>query len=379
MIVAETRNKLVIIALAIIALLGLLFAIWFFILNRGSIVITAKAPYQIEITNLKNVSCVEDTCSIDLIPGNYNFVIKKNGYRDETRDIAVPVNGKYEETINLRFIPVVVDVEKQDIFQKKIADNVLRQQLHLADADQVFSDESGAWILFLKRQKENFRQTLYLKNINQTEEPKLITSFIRDLKNPLIVLSPDRGKILIVDQSSNIANIYLVDLKTNTRTNIAEFALVRELKWMPDNQNFLLYARKKNSLEDTIFLCDSDNKSQNTTMPLQLELKTSLANIAVLDKNTLFAATNQDMGEKNNPEKLEGSLVTLGSVPLNVPEDSNQIKGFFSFVQYSLEKQQTRLLKVVPGQLPSAVKLSEDHAKIYFQQGQKTSYVKLSE
>ena len=157
MIAPEIRKKILILGLTGTAIIAAFFALWAMVLNRATIQITAQAPYQLTIQNLKTIPCLSNTCSVVVAPGKYGLSITKNGYQEEIRDIAVSLNGKYEETVNLRFMPVLEEVQKPDLFGKKNVDTSLLNQFGLTNQDQIFSEDDGRFLLYLKRQKENFR------------------------------------------------------------------------------------------------------------------------------------------------------------------------------------------------------------------------------
>ncbi len=350
--IPETSKKKLYLGLLIIGVIfGVLFLIWAFLLNRATIKITAKAPYFITIKNLKTVPCSEDECKSIIAPGEYTIIIQKNGYKDEQRNIKLPLRGVDEEKISLNFIPVLTDgvkIEKSNSKPSPLS----------AQAGKIFYDQTGQYAAFLKRNEGNFLQTLYLQNLDQNNEVQAavpVTSFIRDLNNYVIRISPDRQKIIVIDQQNDNSNLYLVDLKIKSRQNLLKYPVIRDAKWLPNNQDFLFQARAEKSLSEGLFLY-ANNKV------LALNLKTNLNDVAIVDNEKLIAATIQQIPGSSNLSEIEGTGVALGENFDNLILSTGTVKDtkrFIYFVDFSLKTNEAILIKGTPGtKLPDEVKLN---------------------
>jgi len=436
MISLETQKKIWIGILLACIFAGILFILWAVFLNHGTIHITAKSPYQINISGLRTVACQTDDCSTVVAPGDYPITIQKAGYRDETLNITVPRNGEYAQKIDLKYLPVIQELGEQKPFilsqqAESVAQNlsqvtllsvpatpqelknlpqdatwiifgpdgktavvyepqlislysVTRQTLTKLKANLgtlIFYDTSGQYLTYLSPDPQTSRQTLYLQHILQdgtVEDAIPETSFVRNFTKYAISMAPSGKKIAIIDQTDNASNLYIVDLEAKTRTSILEYPVIRDMKWLPGSDNFLFQAREQNSLTESIYLYHWD-----TAQITKLDLQTPLQDIVFLDNGQLMAATTQNIPGSDNTN-LEGQLVTLAEKTATA--EISEIGALptatqnLAFINYSLLSNEARLIKLIPGsQLPQAVRISDDGKTLYYLQGNKVSALHFSE
>lgn len=453
MIPEESKKRFIIGLLLTGLVLGILFLIWAVFLNRATIQIKARAPYFITIQGLKTIPCTTDDCVTVVAPGDYAVTLSKPGYRNEQRQIKLSFHGNYQEEVTFNFVPVLsAQTPRQlfalpatthfDLFNTKTAavdlniqnnpvQNLAQLPASITDltfapdgktaivsqtnrisfydlttdtltplitpaGTQFFYDQAGRYVAYIKRNEGNFLQTLYLqaldeKNNLQTAIP--VTSFIRDLNNYVISISPDHQKIIVVDQESQNSNLYLVDLQSKNRQSLLQYPVIRDVKWLPNGKDFIFQARAENAVDDDLFLYSGD-----TQKVLPLMLKTKLADVAIIDDDHVLAATAQQIPGSNDLTKIEGNPVALGDnlnaldkiqsttqasgagAINNSNNPTSDIQQMLSFVNFSLKNNEAVLLKGQPGgALPDAINSSSDGKTLWILQGDQISSLRLAE
>lgn len=374
----DPKKRLYISALIIAVFVGGIFLLWIVFFNRGTVKVIAKAPYSMTISRVGMIPCENDECAKIVAPGTYSVMIQKQGYKDETREINVPWNGEIKEEVSFQFVPVIGQTEKKLADKPKIDHSIL----NLSAETPIFYNESRNYLAYIKRDPDNFRQTLYMREIDKNKQPQaeqLVTSFVRDLKNYDLSISPNHQKIIALDRTDERSTLYLIDIKAKTRTGLLEYPFVEGIKWFPQiemaemSEDFLFDARDKNSLSNSVYHYHASD--QKVT---KLELKTPLHAIAIMNQDRLIAVTTQEIivDEKDS----EGKIVTLGDTYLASPSD-NAPSARLAFIDYSLLANQGRLIKLVSNDasIPDKVELNEEQNTLYFLQNGKVSQLRFRE
>ena len=367
--------------------MGIGYLVWAVFLNRSTIIINAKAPFTLAISGLRSENCSTDSCSTAVVPGDYNFTIKKTGYKDLTKTITVPFGRAYEETVKLEFIPIITQSTKTkaEIFPPPFQlSKTESEKLGVnTDTQLFFSDApTGAtpkFVTYINRNQTNNRQTLYIAPLRggarqnndatqqtasadlQIGEPQIVTSFLRDLQTPLIAPNMAGDKVAVIDRAPDQATLYMIDQQAKNRAAIASYPAIRNLRWIPASNDFIFQARPQTGAPEALFLYRWDDGK--TT---KLDLNTTLENIAIINKNRILAVTDQSIsGDVTDPATLEGSLVSLNSnTAPTTPATPTHL-----FIDYSLISNEARLITTLTtGDFPTQVSAAADQKSLYFLQ-----------
>ncbi len=384
MIAEDVQRKIWLIGLIGAVILGVLFLIWAVVLNRSSIIMHARAPYSITVQGLKTENCATDECTVVVAPGDYTITLQKTGYKSLTKTVTIPLGSPYSDNILLQFIPVfgTSTLTEKDIFpaDPELGDDALKK-LGITPSTKLFFADDNKTFSYIAR-NNLFRQTLYLAVMDDqgnVGEPQIVTSFLRDLENFVVAVSPKSDKIAVIDQAPGQATLYMIDREAKNRASLLTYSAIRDMRWLPDSDDFIIQAREKNDSPEYVYLYRWDDG--RTT---QLELRTPLDNIAVISKDRLLAVTDQALPEEAKTRSLEGQLVPLGENQSTLevsagilaqggsPEAAASIKPAYSFVDYSLIANQARLIGTLnEDPFPSRIKAADDAKSIYFLQGEK--------
>ncbi len=358
-ITEETKKriwKLIIIAILICGALFMLFA---FFLNKGTLVISAKSPYLVSIDGVKSVTCNQDECRVEVAPGEYPVTVQKEGYRQVELNVSVPIGGEAKEEVTFQLVPkltLIGDEATLKLFTEPSVDTS-----DLPKTPLFFEDN---YVLYLERDPQTRHQTLYVRTIEEGKagEKTLVTSFIRDPKDYLIVPSIEKNnKVALIDSTEDGSVIYMMDLKEKTRKSVLTLPEIKDLKWMPGTEDFIFEGREDGDITSSVYYF-TQGKAQ------KLELKTSLKNVVPAGKDRLIAATVQRTDE--DLTQMEGKLVVLGeneATPSAATLFSVTKSPVLKFIDYSLTSNQGRLLKAAPDlEIPEKGKLSETQKSAYF-------------
>lgn len=393
MIAEDVQRKIWLGGLIGAVILGVLFLLWAVVLNRSSIIMHARAPYSITVQGLKTENCATDECTVVVAPGDYTITLQKTGYKSLTKTVTVPLGSPYSDNILLQFIPVfgTSTLTEEDIFpaDPELGEDALKK-LGITSSTKLFFADDKKTFSYIVRNDLNFRQTLYLAVINdkgEVGEPQIVTSFLRDLGNYVVAISPKSDKIAVIDQAPGQATLYMIDREAKNRASLLTYSAIRDMRWLPDSDDFIFQAREKNDSPEFIYLYRWDDGK--TT---QLELRTPLDTIAVVNKDRLLAVTNQALPEGAKTRSFEGQLVPLGENQSTLevsagilaqggsPEAAAAIKPAYSFVDYSLIANQARLIGTLnEDPFPSRIKAADDAKSIYFLQGEKVGQLTFEE
>jgi hypothetical protein len=367
MITPETQKKIALGFLIFLVVCGALFVLFAIFINRGKLTIVAEPPFMVAIGQMKTQACPDKTCTIEIAPGDYAITISKQGNKDVTLNVTVPIGGEHREEITFSFIPFISKVGDETTLRYFATPNVTSSDL---PKDHLFYDQN--YVTYLKRNTDTHRQTLYVRGIQGGElGPETIaTSFLRDMKEYRIIPDIDKHhKIAVIDQTDPASQtLYMIDLTDKSRTSLFSYPIINDVKWFGNSDDFLFEARDPADLANSIFLYGAHD--QKIT---KLDLKTSLKDVVIIGSDRLIAATTQHIGGDNQTaQELEGQLVVLGEQEAtgNVTTSLGTITVGpqpLNFVDYSLTASQARLLKSESSlTLPAAMQISETGKSTYF-------------
>jgi hypothetical protein len=357
----ETKKRIWQIIIIAVLVCGALFMVFAFFLNKGTLIISAKAPYLIDIQGIKTVTCNQDDCPVVVAPGDYSVTVQKEGYRQVDLKVSVPIAGEAKREVTFQIVPKITllgDEKTLNIFPAPVVDTKDLPQTPL------FYDNN--YVLYIERDAQTHRQTLYVRGIEDGKvgEKTVVTSFIRDPQNYRIISSIEKNnKIALIDNAADGSTLYMIDLKEKSRTALLTFPLISDLKWLPGTDDFIFEGREEGDLATSIYVY-SQGKTQ------KLELETPLKDVIPVSKDRLVAATIQQASGNTDLSQMEGGIVVLGeneATPSVAPLFSVQPAPVVKFIDYSLTANQGRLLKVVQDlNLPQNGKLSETGKSAYF-------------
>lgn len=337
MITQETIKRIYKYGLIALVVIGVIFAIFAFFINRGKLTVVTKAPFMVSVGRFENEICMHDECSVTVAPGDYTITVKKEGYKDFSKDVTVPIGGETREEIEMVFIPTVREVDPEEdvrVFGMPVID-----MDQFADTEPYFDEN---YVVYLARSPENGRQTIYVAPLQPNTdmaqntpdyilgEPVIATSFIRNITDYAIYpFINSRNKIIFVDKSGENAALYVIDLTEKTRNSIITYPEIDNVKWLPETNDFLFEARAEGEMQRAIYWYQSTNAQS-----AKLNIDVPLAWVEPLDPETLIAATDQIAVGPAETEELIGSLVNLSAEKTDIT----------NFVTYDLVTGNTRLL-----------------------------------
>ena len=380
-----TARKISLIVFIALAVIGALFMVFAFFFNKGTLTVNSTAPYLLSVGNIKTQACADNSCSVVLAPGDYDITLKKAGYRDIEKKVTVPIAGEAKENITFEFITTLLIRGDESAAKLFSLPAVSAPDL---PSEGIFYEKN--YLAYIARDQESHRQTLYIRTIadggtgspvsggspGKAGEKKAVTSFVRDLKDYLIIPAvEERNKIALIDSTAGTSTLYMIDLTKKSRDSIFTYPLISDVKWLPGTDDFLFEAREEGQVSSSVFIYRS-----GTAQTQKLDLQTSLKNVVAVSKDRLVAATNQFIAEPEKLGGLEGTLVALGEPATTVltegeatPAVTSLLPGLaqaastLSFVDYSLISGDARLLKNAPDLAsPSQARLSETGKSVYF-------------
>jgi len=157
----HTVKKISMIGFFTLAVLGAIFMFFAFFLNKGTLTVTARAPYVMNVGNIKTEACPADNCSVVMAPGRYEVTLKKEGYRDAVITVEVPIGGEKKEAVEFEFLPTL------QIAGEEIALKIFTMpKIEPADdmpEDGVYTEKN--YLAYIARNPVTHRQTLYVRTI----------------------------------------------------------------------------------------------------------------------------------------------------------------------------------------------------------------------
>ncbi|MBU0667517.1 hypothetical protein KJ835_00185, partial [Patescibacteria group bacterium] len=160
----ETRKKLYIGLIIGLAAAAVLFIVWAMFLNRGTLTITAKAPFNVEVQGVRTESCSESPCTITLAPHDYKITLQKSGYKSVSLDVNVPIGGDHKEDVEFEFIPVISKRGAESDLKLFSPPELAADTETIAASPQTPLFYEDNYVAYLQRDPESKRQTLYVRS-----------------------------------------------------------------------------------------------------------------------------------------------------------------------------------------------------------------------
>jgi WD40 repeat protein len=362
----EPQKKLIMVAMAIVCVLAGCLLLFLLFLNRGKLIVIGKAPYTVEIPNVKTVTCVNDRCELSLIPKTYEVSIVKDGYTDQKLTVKIPLAGESINQLDFTFIPSVsIVADSSQImsaasavpYQKAFSNIQLQnwptkplnfgelpttfksfkispdattalldnskniilynfstqksQLLNITSGQNVFYDQQAKNLLYIDLDPKTSRQTLFLRPLNNLDQPQPITTFPRSFKNYQLFPSSDNQKILLLDPTLN--TIYLIDSQQKTRTSLYSQQNITSLQWLAEDDGFLVEGQN-DPTSPINQLTWFDLKTSKTQ---QLPFNENLTNVIPEPNHQLIIASSADEAfiTYNLQNGLKTKIFTLQSTP----------------------------------------------------------------
>ncbi|HLG25696.1 MAG TPA: hypothetical protein VI588_02805, partial [Candidatus Gracilibacteria bacterium] len=357
----ETRKKLYLYGLIAAASAGALFVLFAVFLNRGKLTVVTKAPFIIQVKDIKSENCDKDECTVELAPGDYTVTIQKAGYQSQELKVNVPIGGEHKEELEMRFLPVITLLGDEAGLKMFEEPKVVSESL--PDVPLFFEK---TYVVYLAPHPETKKQTLYVvgNQDGRLGDATAVTTFPRTIKNYVIIPGIEKNNLIaVIEQTDEESTLYMVNLEDKTRESLLTYPLITGVAWLPGTKDFLFESRDTGDISETVFMYRAEKKEVG-----KMDLKTSLSNIVPLSATRLLAATNQAILGTDNVLSVEGQLVALGEVEAT-PSILSGIGAAIvtgapptlNFVDYSLVANQARLIKT-EGRfgIPEKMKLGSD-------------------
>jgi|GEM_PF-2350115 len=369
----QTVKKISLFGFIALAVLGALFMFFAMFLNKGTLTVIARAPFVMNIGNIKNEACPADTCSVTMAPGIYEVTLKKEGYRDAVITMDVPIGGEKKESVEFDFLPTLRIAGEESALKIFTAPKIEPAD----DMPEIGVFYEKNYLAYIARDPDTHRHTLYVRTIENGKAgaKTVAASFIRDIKNyKLITDIENRGKIALIDSTAGTSTLYMVDLKAKSRDSLFTYPLITDVKWIPGGDDFVFSAREEGNIGETIFLnkptVDGTTGAAKANIE-KLGLITTLKNVVPVSATRLIAATTQKVSGQGSGAELEGALVTLGEIEATPSALAAIVPALSTpgteFIDYSLVSKQARLLKHAPDlAYPSQAVISETQKSAYF-------------
>ena len=282
----EIKQKIILIILALTVITTVAILIITIFLNKGTIILHLKPPYTVIVENKKQIYCKKDLCKITLQSGNYNLIIKKDGYKEKVININLKIFETQEKQIKLELIPTITKLgQEKDL--------------------NYFKEKQEPTLAYLKTDKTTKKQYLYYKENNQE---KLATTSIRIVKKYEIYPSITKNKkIAFIDNSYKTSSVYIIDLIKKQKSNLLQTNEIQDAKWL-ENNKLLIESINPETLKKQIQVLNTKNGLLFNT-----GVETTIKNAVQLNKDTviLLKNTKQEAQDNNNSISIEDALNKL--------------------------------------------------------------------
>ncbi|MFA5947577.1 MAG: hypothetical protein WC806_01210 [Candidatus Gracilibacteria bacterium] len=327
--------KVTILVLAIVLPVGYYF--WGSLINRGTLMITAKVPFTVMIiinNKEQKIACDILPCKIVQKKGIKNMLIEKEGYNSKFISEMFLLWRTKEITVDLTLIP------------------------HVESAED-FPEESSSNFFYDIVNDENSK----MQKLVNTQDPlkKGLIYFPNKILSPKIF--GDKNAAIIIDEGKKSFTAYKVNLINGKKTLISDENLIgiENGKFSRDGKSFAFVK----TTEPNIFVMDADNKI------------TKLSAIADLERISwgfdggLIMATRQEKTSVSKTGNYTDYVELLNEIP----------DGKYHFVIYHMDENSLTSIPAreeILGVPKNLVPLSNG-ASMYFQTGEANYRIILKE
>lgn len=334
-------NKKFVLAISITILaIGILWLVFVFFLNKGTIEVQAPAPFVITLSNGRSQNCDTNSCKITVNSGTYTLSISKQGYDNYQENVNVGFLSQISVMPQLRFTPVVISRGSAEDFLKE---STATQSNNFSLNSPFSLSDDGTLITYILRNPENFRQNLVFQKVDGNQlsgEPQMITSFIRDLKKYALSISPNKSIVAVVDQSDNQKSaLYIIDNVQKTRNLVLSYPFINKIIWL-DDAHFLSEVTLPETFEKKLVIYDLSTQKEQ-----QINFQTNMNNAIIISASQIIIAALQDTGlvfvEYNISSNEQRSLASTDY--LQLPTKLELVKDVTGKIKEVLFNQQTNL------------------------------------
>lgn len=286
----QLRNILVLSGALILCGLVIL---WITIINKGTLLVEAEAPYNVSISPLGGShECLKNSCEIKIKPGNYQVKLTKPEYFEQQFEIqvalmeATKLSHQFRKIPNVKLIGELIlpelsaelaniknNIETHKVWLDETKINQINEfvknekvsELTISPQGNAFwaknTDDDLLWIKYFS--DENVLEAdiakntvvawqkqgnIYLLHFDEasgkqllrkwggSEKPELLTSFIKEMEKAELFPSDDGKFVTIADHAMIDGDkIYLLDTEKKTKERIMILPNLAAWKWSPQN------------------------------------------------------------------------------------------------------------------------------------------------
>lgn len=366
---------------------------WVFFINKGTVVVDGTASFNVKIGAFET-ECLTPPCSFKLTPRTQHVTFSKKGFYDDVQNIKIKRWGEATLTANFKFIPVYneageiilpvssapmrfpfLGMKKFENFPRNtkqiefslsgnLALLTIGKELYiyyvadrLVDKVDLKPEMLTSWLgeelVFL----EEIEGKQFLK-LHEEKQNKVLASFERPLKNPVLLGSPDNKKVLISEKSDEKYFYYLVDIDKKSRRRLEISSSAKKSKWAG---NFLIF-EEGDSANKKVFALNADN-FQKTELPAE-----SSENVIMPAEDILiFISSN-----KQDSSRAQLGLSITEALEQAAKDTTAVIKKTTSWfvTEFNLKTNQSRMLVEIPtseGKNPHRLTSDLNGKKLYLE------------
>ena len=285
-------QKLKIPLIILLLLTGLGFVIFAVFFNHVTLLVSAEAPFSVEILNLRSVNCQQNDCPVILAPGSYQITLSKTDYKQIDELIELKFGQDQQKSYHFQLIPKTQPIGDwnsgknfnqkpylleqlkrvnltqpasfwplldnsltnfQDIANFQIAssgENYLldnSQKVQLIELQQstpeatpipsgqaFFYTPDDSRVIYLADDQDTLQQTLYSLNLSSKPlSPVTLTTFLRKISSYQLIPNRAFSQIALLDQSNaDQVGLYIVDLQNKSRKLILSEPNILNFQWL---------------------------------------------------------------------------------------------------------------------------------------------------
>ncbi len=288
---AEKRKKyLPLIIIGAVIIFSILWFIWGRFINRGEIILSGNAPFDIEVFDELTTECPQSPCTVQVRAGQKNLVIRKTGYLEQLLTPEVPILGEIAIDLQFQIEPYIQALNQ---FPQPPADFVLYQLTETAD-----------------------QQAQKLVEIDDPQARPIVT-FPQNID--LVTIWGNERAALILDED-NLGTGYYIDIVGQEKSLIQDPALTDlfDGKWSPSGLYFVF----KRDSSDFLWLLDYQGNIQ------ELDLIEPLDQVSWSPDDQLYFSTIRQLGDGIFADSAEELAITFGYY--SPEQDSYQRIGVYS-------------------------------------------------
>lgn len=291
---------------------------WLMFFNKANIVVTGETPFQISLSSGANEVCNSSPCEVPVKAGNYQMVVSKSGYENQTFNFTLKNGEEKKIAVEMVFAPTI------DLISQLTNSVVITGDLRLIKTWNLFGDQSilislvdlintsGTKIFAI----DNTNSHIYFLGIDETvnksylfktesslKDQEKITTFARPISEGLMIISPEGNQAIMVDNSiKGKDTLYLIDLINGEKQRISELKNLRGIKWL-DQDKLLISIVTATGME--IYLTNADGSESN-----KLEVAFEIDNAVLKGQEIWFATINEKLvGVEINKLNLDNQEV----------------------------------------------------------------------